>query len=197
MTRNKSNFHKITLFYNHLVEVDDPEIIRVTRIKQDTFNPPVLSGSYSDVYAVEVVCIREGHTSFTFMIGNTPSSTNEYELMTKNVDDSYINYIFLSRHPIQSAKEVYIHCDLPTKIVVKAEPRKMDLDTIQYVANPKTSRVIRLLKFNSNKILITLIFRLWFIIIMISCSRSTSKTKRASLSTTFPVLNLTSRYVII
>ena len=51
---------------------------------------------------------------------------------------------FLCRHPIQGAKEITVKCDVPAKLVVKAEPRRNKDDAIKYAANPENGRVRRL-----------------------------------------------------
>ena len=45
------------------------------------------------------------------------------------------------RHPIQGAKEIVVKCDVPAKLVVKAEPRKDKEDNIKYAANTENGRV--------------------------------------------------------
>lgn len=104
------------------VEIDDPDIISVKKIEPSEFNPPMLTDTYTDVFAYDVTCVGVGDTDLTFLIGNTPSSTNP--------------------RPVQSSREVRVTCDAPKKLVVKAEPRKMEEDDAKYVADPKTGRIM-------------------------------------------------------
>jgi hypothetical protein len=104
------------------VEVDEPEVARVTRIPDEEISAPVVSGGYSDVHAYRVTCLKVGETSFTFTVGNTASDSN--------------------KHPVSSTREVFVKCDVPAKVVVKVEPRKVAEDSAKYVANPKTSRIM-------------------------------------------------------
>lgn len=115
------------------VEVDDPEIVKVSKISETEIAAPVLTGSYSDVTAYKVTCLSKGTTLVTFLIGNTPSTTN--------------------KHPIVSAKEVTVQCDMPAKLVIKAEPRNHELDDSKYVANPETNKIMA---YNHKDLLLTL-----------------------------------------
>jgi len=103
------------------VEVEDPEIISVRRVSANDLKAPVVAGSYSDVFAFNVTCLDVGESSFTLTVGNTKSSTNV--------------------SPIVSGREVRVKCDVPAKVVVKAFPRKAEIDSTEYFANPELGRV--------------------------------------------------------
>ena len=60
------------------VEVEDPDVARVTRVPAAELRAPPLTGSYTDVFAFRVTCLRQGKTSFQFTVGNTVSATNKY-----------------------------------------------------------------------------------------------------------------------
>jgi len=53
------------------VDVDEPELIRVRRVDAEDLAAPVVSGSYSDVFAFNVTCLDVGETNFVFTVGNT------------------------------------------------------------------------------------------------------------------------------
>jgi hypothetical protein len=54
-----------------LVEIDEPELLRVTRQEQE-----VAKGTYSDLHVYQVTCLQIGITKVTFVVGNNPSATN-------------------------------------------------------------------------------------------------------------------------
>ena len=64
-------------FLNLSVEVDDPEIIKVTLVDEAEVAAPPLTGSYSDITAYRVTCLAEGESAFLFLVGNTASATNK------------------------------------------------------------------------------------------------------------------------
>jgi hypothetical protein len=54
-----------------LVEIDEPELLRVTRQEQQA-----AKGTYSDLHVYQVTCLQIGITKVTFVVGNNPSATN-------------------------------------------------------------------------------------------------------------------------
>jgi hypothetical protein len=63
--------HQIEFQTIFSVEIDEPEILRVT--KKDV---PAPKGTYRDLHVYEVTCLQLGKTKVTFVVGNNPSATN-------------------------------------------------------------------------------------------------------------------------
>ena len=49
----------------------------MVKIEDDEIGAPVTAGRYVDVHAYEITCLTIGKSMFTFMVGNTASSTNK------------------------------------------------------------------------------------------------------------------------
>ena len=67
------------------VEVDDPEIIRSTKVNPSDIQAPVVAGDYSDVFAYDITCLDIGESEFSFVVGNKASESNKWvETITRH-----------------------------------------------------------------------------------------------------------------
>ncbi len=63
--------------HTHTIRIIYLLSFRVSRVPAEKLEAPVLTGSYSDVFAFNVTCLSIGKTTFSFTVGNTASSTNQ------------------------------------------------------------------------------------------------------------------------